>query len=457
MFNNKTNWKKVEEKFSEAQGLPFAEALSEKEIREVLEEENIKYRKRIYTPMIVIWAFFSQILDGDCSCRKVAARVLAFLVSQGEPIWHASRSGYCHAKKRLKTNVFVRLVRKIGQETSNKANPEQLWCGRKVKVFDGSSLLMEDTPQNQKQFPQWVNAKPGCGFPIARWAAMFCLTTGVVLEIYLDPMSVNERVMFRRFYQNLSPGDIVLADRGGCSFYDIAMLKEIGVDSVFRIHASKKVDFSKGTILSIEDHTLTWKKPAFSNKKHALSLEEYKKLPETIFVREIDVTFSRPGYRSKKVVLATTLTDSSIYNKEILMELYFRRWEAEVNLRHLKTTLKMEMIRAKTPDMFRKAVWAHLLVYNLIRRVMWKAALIHDVTPLRISFKGTVDRINVFLPQLTHAFGPQKQLLYEILLWNISQDLVPRRDGRIYQRCIKRRPKGYPFMTKSRAEYRTNI
>jgi len=452
---NKQKWNEVEKKFNEEQGLPFMKALPEEEIREVLEKENVKYRKRVFTPIIVIWAFLSQILDGDSSCRKTAARVLAFLLAQGENIYSATASGYCRAKERLKKSVLARLVRSVGEKTSAMAQTEHLWRGRRVKTFDSSTLLMQDTKKNQAKFPQWKNDKPG--FPIVRWAVLFCLATGMVLEMYLAPMNTSERVLFRRFYNTLSPGDVVLADRGGCSFYDMALLILKGVDAVFRIHASRKVDFRQGIRLGKKDHIVAWNKPRFDPRKNALTRKEYDQLPNTIWVREVEVTIQRPAFRTKHVILATTLTDCEIYTKDDLAELYLRRWEAELNLRHLKTTLKMEMLKSKTPEMGYKEVWAHLLLYNLIRRVMWEAGTLHNVPPLRISFKGTLDRIDVFLPQLAAATDYKKHSLYTFLLWTISQDIVPRREGRIYQRCIKRRRKPFPLMQMSRSEYRNHI
>lgn len=457
MHNNTKKWNEIEKNFGQEQGLPFMEALPEKEIRDVLAEERVTYRQRVFTPIIVIWAFLSQIFDRDSSDRKSAARVLAFLVAQQQQIFSATAGGYCRAKHRLKTSIWARLVRGIGKKSSDMARPEDLWLGRKVKTFDGSSLVLQDTPENQSKYPKWQNQHGTCSFPIARWAVLFCLSTGAVLEMYLEPMNVSERVLFRRFYNSLSRDDVVLGDRGTCSFYDMALLIPRGVDAVLRLHATRKVDFSQGIRLGRRDHIVAWDKPTFDASKNALSRQDYDSLVHRIWIRELEIIVEKPGFRTKKVLLATTLTDPDVYTKEDLAQLYFRRWEAEVNLRHLKTTLKMEMLKSKSPEMACKEVWAHLLLYNLIRRVMWNAGTRHNVQPLRISFKGTIDRICVFLPQLTAASIRKKKTLYELLLWTISQDILPRREGRIYQRCIKRRPKAYPWMTKSRSEYRASV
>lgn len=455
MVNNKIIWADVEKNFGEKEGLPFKEYLSEKEIRETLEEEKIKYRIRIFSPMITIWAFLSQVQEGDKSCRFITARVLSYLVTQGKVICSITESAYCHAKKRLRTSVLSKLTKKVAKKAESNAPREMLWCGRKVKTYDGSSLRLECTEKNEKAFPQSVVCKKGCGFPVARWTVLFCLTTGVVLEMYLEPMKISERVLFRKFYQTFSAGDVALADRGGCSFGDFALLAAIGVDAIFRMNR-RKFNFEDGYRLGKKDHIVAWQRPEFRPQYNALSREQYNNFPDEIYIRELDVTVVRKGYRTKKMIICTTLLDPNLYTKKDLQELYLRRWEAELNIRHLKTSLKMSTMKSKTPRMFYKEVWAHLLFYNLIRSTMLKATLNSGLHSLRISFKGTVDRISAFLPSFASADSHQKQTLLFVLFLNIAEDIVPRRDRPPYKRCVKRRRK-FPLMGISRSDFRLSL
>lgn len=458
--NYKRKFEELEEKFANEQGLPFASMIAREETEEVLEKANIKYRKRRLTPFISLWAFLSQVFEGDSSCRKTTERILAFFVSQGTKLFALTESAYCQAKKRLKESFLKGLAHDVGKKVSESAKEEQLWFSRRVKIMDSTGILMANTPDNQKKYPQCEKCKPDCGYPILRLAVLFCLCTGVVLELYLDPIKVSEREMFRRFYALLTPGDIALGDRGCCSYADIFLLKKQNVDCVFRVHGSKKVDFEsenpRRIRLGYKDQLIEWYKPN-RPKTSSWTVEEYSQFPSSMWVRELQYNVENPGFRTTKVTLVTTLLDAEIYPASALAELYQRRWDAEINLRHIKTTMKMEFINAKTPEMVRKAIFAHILIYNLIRRIMWFAAILHNVPPIRVSFKGTLDRISVYLPQLALASDPEiKKSLYQCLFWRISQDLLPIRRNRIYARCVKSR-KNFPRISQSRAEYRATV
>ena len=188
--HNNPSFREIEEQFAKDQGLPFQDALPEEEIRAVMQEQNIEYRKRTLTPIITLWAFLSQVL-GQYSCKTAADNIVAFFASIGEFIL-LSDGAYCKGRKRLKEGFLSSLTHKVSNGLQEDLTEEQLWKGRRVKTIDGSSFIMPDTPENQEVYPQW-RQKEGCGFPIARFAVMFCLCTGMVLEFYIAPMSVSER------------------------------------------------------------------------------------------------------------------------------------------------------------------------------------------------------------------------------------------------------------------------
>ena len=452
--NNSQNFKEIEEEFVKDQGLPFREALSEEEIREVIEEQNIEYRNRTLTPIITLWAFLSQVLCNG-SCKKSVDTIVAFFASIGEFIL-LTDSAYCQARDRLTEGLLKALTRKVSHTQLESLPPEELWQGRRVKIIDGSSATMPDTEKNQEEYPQSSRQREGCGFPLARIVVLFCLATGMVLEMCIAPMSVSERRLFQKIYQNLTSGDVVLGDRGCCSYAEIALLMGQDIDSVFRMHASRKVDFRRGTWIGRYDHIVTWYKP---NCKPAwMTVEEFENLPETIVVREIRYSIEIPGFRSQEVTVVTTLLDPTLYPKEALADLYRRRWAAELYLRDLKTTMKMNFIDSKTPEMVRKQVWVHLLAYNLIRRLMWQAGERHNIPPLRISFKGTIDVVAAYLPKLVAATPERFELVYTRFLWAIAERRVPYRPNRYEPRRLKRRRNpAYPLMHAARSEYRRRI
>lgn len=337
--NNKEKFKEIEEEFAKDQGLPFKDALSEEEIREVIEEQNIEYRNRTLTPIITVWAFLSQVLCHG-SCKKAVDTVVAFFASIGEFIL-LTDSAYCQARNRLPEGFFKTLTRKIAHTLLGSLPPENLWRGRRVKVIDGSSFTMTDTEKNQEKYPQSSRQREGCGFPIARIVVLFCLATGMVLEMCLAPMNISERRLFQKIYQNLTRGDVVLGDRGACSYAEIALLMGQEVDCVFRMHASRKVDFRRGRWLSRYDHIVVWEKP--NRRPPWMTPEEFERLPETIEVREIRYNVEVPGFRTQEVTLATTLLDATLYPKEELAGLYLRRWEVGVSSKgHMIQLVKVQ-------------------------------------------------------------------------------------------------------------------
>jgi len=253
-IKNNRKFGEVEKKFVQEHGLPFKEILAEETIRGKLEEYGIKYRKRILTPIITIWAFLSQILDGDSSCRKATGRIKTFLLEEEIGKYEVSDSGYCQARERLDERVLRELACTTGNQLSQSIGPEHLWRGRRVIIVDGSSFVMADSEANQACYPEWHRCVPGCGFPIARLVTFFCFSTGAVLQTSIKPMKISERAMMRNLYAKLSHGEILLGDSGCYSYADIALLKDKKVDSVFRMSVSKKVDFTDGKIICEKDH-----------------------------------------------------------------------------------------------------------------------------------------------------------------------------------------------------------
>jgi len=438
----------LKQKFANSVGLPFQDLLPESTIIEALEAEKVKYRNRLFNPIVTIWVFLSQVLDTDKSLQNAVSRVIAALAEAGELIPSTDTGGYSKARIRLQEGLLKRLLEKTATELENQPNFQQLWCGKHVRISDGSSVLMSDTPENQAVYPQHSNQAPGCGFPIAKIVVMFSLVTGAAMQVLIATFKTSEVVLVRQLYKTLTPGEVVLADRAFGTYVDLVLVQSQQADAVFRKHQSRKSDFRRGKKLGIGDHIVTWHKPKCC--PNGMTAKEFAALPDSVEVREVHLLIRHKGYRTQEIILVTTLVDSQIYTKVKLAQLYQLRWQAEVDLRHVKTTLGMEMLRGKTPPMVRKEIYAHLMAYNLLRVLMWQAAHNAGVSPLRISLQGTRQHLENFLPKLADAAPKQRQRLYKSLLSVVSHKLVPHRPGRFEPRVKKLRPKAYGWMQQPR-------
>lgn len=446
----------LKQTFQNSLALPFEQVLPESAIQQVLQEQDVSYRRMLYTPIVVIWMWLSQVLDSDKSLSNAVKRVITWLVAAGEAIPSADTGGYSKARKRLPLGVLKPLLQQTAAALTSEVKPEQRWCGRRVKAFDGTTVLMSDTPANQKAYPQHRNQKPGCGFPLAKLVVWFCGTTGAVLEVAIAAFNTSEWQLSRQLYATLQPDDVAVADSAYGTYADLALVHSRGADGVFRKHHARGYDFHKGKKLGIGDHIVQWQRPLVCPP--SMSSTEFEALPATLEVREVHLSIQQPGFRPKAIVLVTTLLDSKRYTKAKLAELYQLRWQAtEVNLKHLKTTLQMEMIVAKTPEMVQKEIWMHLLAYNLLRTLMWQSAQHAEVPPLRISLQGTRQQFNHFRPLLAMVPDQNRRCLYITLLTIIPEQLVPLRPNRVEPRVVKRRPKPFPRMQQPRSVLKAKL
>ena len=445
----------LREKFAQSIGLPFASILCESEIEQALEDEGITYRKRLFCPIVTLWAWTSQVLDKDKSCKNALSRVISYLVAEGQTPPSTDTSGYCKARKRIKEGFLLFLMRLTGKHLHEQPEPELLWCGRRVAVFDGSSLTMADTKKNQQKYPQPQSQAKGCGFPAGRIVCGFSLSTGAVFDAVMSSMKTGEINLFRQLYPNLEAGDVALGDRIFGTYADICLLHAGDVDSAFRMHGARKTDFRKGKRLARWDHIVEWVKP--KQCPDGLKRKLFDQLPERILLRETRFHIPKKGFRTEDVTLVTTLLDPKLYTRIDLAQLYRLRWQAEIDLKHLKTTMQMEHLPSKTPSMVRKDFYVHLLAYNLIRTVQFSASRQHTVAPLVLSFQATIQHLTSFTCLLAHATDEQRRYEYEQLIFLVSTEKLPFRPNRVEPRAVKRRPKAYPRLTKPRKQVRRKL
>jgi hypothetical protein len=442
--------KAMKEKLAENPGLMLERVVSKEEVEEECRFLRHVWRDRIFTPMVTLWTFLAQVLDPDSACKKAVARVMTFLsVTKGLDASH-DPGAYCKARKRLPAKLLPWLTRLVAGKLAAKVEEKQLWQGHRVKLVDGSSVAMPDTEENQAEYPQPTTQKPGCGFPVARIVGVFDLITGALVELAIGALSLGETVLFHTLRDSLERGDVVVGDRYFGSYADIALLLERGVHGVYRLHQRRPADFRKGTRLGRNDRLVQWTK---GTRPKWLSQERHDALPETLTLRMVRAHRSVAGWRAEKVIVVTTLVDPKVYPAREITDLFLRRWEVETDLGHLKTTMKMEFLRTKSPDMIRRELWAHLLAYNLVRTLMWDAGSRHRVAPLRLSFKSAMQETMVMWP-FTAGAARRCDLskFYTALLAAIASHRIPLRPHRSEPRVRKRRPKNYRLMTIPRHE-----
>ncbi len=446
----------VRNQFADQSGLPFVDILSASEVDATCRSWGHRWRNRIYTPWITLGMFLSQIISADQSCSDALERFQKYRSDRGLPLVTDDTVSYCEARQRLPEEVVWDLARRSGQSIHEKADAEWLFRGRPVKLLDGTTVVMPDTEANQAEYPQSRSQKAGLGLPIARLLVVISLAVGTVLEAAMGACrgkQASELGLLRQIKDQLRPGDIALGDRFFCSYWVIADSLLRGVDVVFRLHQNRKADFRRRRRMGLDDHIVTWPKP---ERPDWMSHAEYAAMPKELTLREIRVRIKDRTKRTRVLVIVTTLLDATKYPATALGDLFRQRWHAELDLRSLKTTMRMEMLRTKSPEMVRKEVGMHLLAYNLIRGVMAEAARGRDVQPRDLSFNGARQTIRAF--EETHLYDPRRIAAdFPRLLDLIIQKRVGDRPDRYEPRAIKRRPKPYRLLMIPRREAKRRI
>lgn len=415
--------------------------------------QGVNSRERIFTARVTFWAFAAQILSPGSSCREIVRRVDAWWQSaaKDEVQLSGSTSAYCQARARLDPAALELVCGHLCWSLERNVLSEERWLGgRAVKIIDGTCLSMPDTPANQALWPQPSSQQASLGFPMMKLVGLFSLGSGALLETATGNLHVHESVLFRALWDKLQQEDVVLADRGFCSYAALASLQQRGVDSVMRLHQMRRADFRTGSALGPEDRLVTWQKPA--QRTPAWSVEEFAALPETLTLRMVRLHVAAKGFRTRTVVLVTTLLDPELYSADALRELYGERWNVELHFHQIKALLAMDILRCKSPELVQREVAMHRIAYNLVRSLMQRSAHLHHVPLERISFKGSLDTLRHWSAVIAAAGEtPRKQdELIAQMFACIARDLVPERPERSEPRAKKRRPKNYQLLTQPR-------
>ena len=448
--------------FLQRPDLPFADVLPEHAIEKAFDDEDATFAEdedAVFTPAVTLWAFLSQVLfkDEHRSCAAAVARVAVLLVALERGACSTNTGAYCRARGKLSEEVLRQITISVAKGCEDKLEKERLWHGRHVYLVDGTTVSMPDTPENQAAYPQNSQQREGLGFPIARVVVLLSLATGMVTDMAMGPYAgkqTGESALLRSLLGRFKRGDILLADRYYCSYFMIALLRERGIDLVARLHQRRTVDFRRGRRLGKDDQVITWDRP---QRPKWMDEQTYDRVPPSLEVRAIRVHVGHPGYRVASFVAVTTLTDAKEYPKEDMASLYQSRWLAELDIRAIKITMGMDVLRCKTPEMVRREMWTCLLAYNLIRQTMLQSAQAAGVSPRSLSFTAAVQTIGASWLVMVLGDDALTSRLVDAALTTMAVHIVGNRPGRVEPRAIKRRPKEHALLTKPRDEARAEL
>jgi len=436
--------------------LPLGDILSAGQIRGLFADSNALFgsgEKDCWNTGSTLWSFVGQILqDGkQRSCNAAVTHATRYRLHHGLEPPGTDSGDYCRARQKLNSAVVRRLACHIADALSHASPKHWLWQGKRVKLVDGFTFTMPDTPDNQRVFPQSISQAPGIGFPIARACVILSLAHACMEAIAIGPFAgkdTGETALLRNVLDGLKPGEVLLADRYFCSFFMLAISKLRHVDVCMRLHQRRQVDLSKVQWLGENDYLDTWYRP---QKAKWMSQDLYDSIPQQLSIR-IVMFKAVENSRTESLDVATTLLDPKAYPASEIGRLYGYRWNAELDILAIKQALNLDHLRCKSPEMIERELWTTLLAYNMVRWVCAQAAVVHDKLPRQMSFTIAC---NALLSQwLMPPAESIRQTLGRHNLLQIASNEVGNRPGRVEPRVVKRRPKSYPLMTKPRNQYR---
>ena len=445
--------------FLQCDGLPLDDVLTPGDVVAAFADAGADCHgsaSAIFTPLLTLWAFLGQALHADHSCRAAVLRVGVLCAALAHPIPASDTAAYCRARSRLPGAALRRLATHTGHQLENHIPADWLWQGRHVKLVDGSTSSVPDSPANQQAFPPSPRRR-GISFPLMRWVCLVSLVTAAVLDFRYGPYrgkQTGELALLRQLFGSLYAGDVLVADRYFCTWFTFALCLQQGVDVVARLHASRNQDFRVGCRYGAGERLMFWQRPP---RPEWLDEALYESLPRSLCVREILVHVTAPGRRTRRLIVATTLLDRQQYSRGAVAELYGARWQVELDIRSLKAHLGLKELRCQSPHMIANEIWGHLLAYNLVRKVGCQAAMLQGVRVRQISFTAARQALCAGLQQRV-LWGVEERLrVGGVMLERLGQERVGERPGRVEPRVVKRGHKSYPRMRQPRAQARARL
>jgi hypothetical protein len=437
--------KRIRSRMEQIQAVDFFNLLTGPELLQTTEEHLPEYRERLYGPTETLALFLKQTLDADHCCQNAVNGWAGQRAAERLRRQSVATGAYCRARKRLPLELVRALALETGRQLSSQAQRRWHWRNRALKLADGTCISMPDTAKNQARYPQHVNQAAGVGFPLARLTGVICLCSGAVLGAAMGPHigpGAGEINLFHQLWHTLVKGDVLIGDALYSDYFTIATLQSMGVDFVFEQHGTRRTDFRCGTSLGPREHVVRWTRPR--TKPQWMTWEEFYARPRHVQVREV---------RIDGRILVTSMLDEKEVCKHELSQLYAYRWNVELDLRNIKTTLGMDILRCRSPEMVEKELWVGLLAYNMIRILMAEGAQQAGVHPRELSFKHAL-RLWTNWPAHTLSADPQLRSLFFTLL---AQVRVGKRPNRCEPRAKKRRGKPFPVLSVPRDKFRAKM
>lgn len=469
------NFDLIKDSMLQSDELPLAEVLDDNQWQDIFDAHGIDFgsdEDAIYTPAITLWALISQVFfKGEMrSCKAAVGRVASLWATLGKTVCDTNTGAYCRARAKLSWQAVRDICCQIAEATEAIFDAENVdpdlaqhdvvadvqatpTSGR-VLLFDGFTITAADTPKNQKEFPQNPAQKEGLGFPIIRGVSLISMVTGLLVDLAIGPYSgkqSGETALLWKMLDQLKPGDTLVADCYICTYWIVAACKIRGVNIVMKNHDKRDDNPVGANRIDKHQRTTLWLRP---KRPDWMTEEEYSECPEQIEIRLVDVIINQPGFRSKKYTIATTNLETKVFSRDWITSVYRSRWLVELDIRAIKCSLGMDIIRAKTPEMVQTEIWSCLLAYNLIRMKMLQSCAANGRMPRTMSFTTTQQLLanNWLLASVMLT----KQLV-ELGQQTSSSEVVGRRPDRVEPRANKRRPKLLALLTKPRAQAKQEL
>jgi hypothetical protein len=425
---------------------------------EFMAGNSLSRRVRHYCNVVVFWAWLAQILEANASLSKTVSLIQSWCDEAGLPRPSEDTGGYSKGRGRLKIEFLHTVQARISGHLNARIRPEDTYLGHVIKSIDGSTLELDDTEANQLEYPQPSTQKPGCGFPIMGIMGVLNHSHGGWEGFVQGAYTAHDATVSHQLLHCLNPGDILCGDRAFCTYPLISCLLEKGVFSLMRLHQSRHraLDWRQGKKLDKNQRLVTWRKPAQQPSSSPLGAAEWEALPKTLEVRLIRFYYEDRDGKKRRMVLATTLTDPEKYDWQELAAIYAGRWDIELRLRDVKTTLQMERLRVKTPETARKTLAMSQIAYNLIKATCQQAGHESGADHRQISFKGALDTIVAntarYLRRQKHTHIVKQ--IWENILEMIAGKTIDIRPHRHEPRAIKKRPKNFSYLTAARSIFK---
>lgn len=413
-------------------------------------------RQRRYGHLPVFWAWLAQILESNASCQKAVSLIQSWCRASRLPIPSSDTSSYCKARGRLEIDFLQQIHQRVISCLGGRVGTRDQWRGFTLKAMDGSSVQLMDTEKNQLLYPQPSGQKPGCGFPTMGIVGLLNLGHGGWEHIATCPHTQHDTKAAADLSRHLSEGDLLLADRAFCSYELIARCRHQGAHILMRLHQARgrALDWRKGRRIHSNERIVTWQRPQQPGGS-TLTREQWDNLPASMELRLIRFHYENRAGEKSELIVVTTLLDHKRHTGGELADLYARRWDIELKLRDLKTTLGMERFEVKSPDMAHKTLWMSVIAFNLIRRLMQQAADEAAEPVWHMSFKGVLDLVVSSHESFRGCAGKtrQRQVAMAQLVSICATKRIDVRPFRREPRAVKRRPKGYQLLAEHRSTF----